>query len=411
METSVIRAVAPPPGDRRVEIVERKGVGHPDSICDALAEELSLALSRFYLERAGGILHHNVDKALLVAGRSEPRFGGGRVVEPMHVFLAGRAALEVGTETVPIEELAETSARRWLAGHLHALDAQRHVAISALVRPGSSELVGLFDERRARRRVPANDTSCGVGYAPLSDVERVVLAVEGSLREAAARGEQPAFGEDVKVMAVRRGERVHLTVACAMIGSRLADLTEYAKARERAAEIALEAAARATPLRVAVHVNAADDVESGRVYLTVTGTSAEAGDDGQAGRGNRVNGLIAPGRPMTMESVAGKNPVSHVGKLYNLAASLAAERLVAELEPVRAAECCLVSRIGHPIDEPDLVQVAIAGADPEADRDLAGAVERIVHRELERLPRLTEELVRGGLGIDRWPLRAREPSE
>ena len=407
MRFAIVRAEGRPPGDERVEIVERKGLGHPDSICDALAEELSLALSRFYLERAGAILHHNVDKALLVAGHAQPRFGGGEVTEPIRIFLAGRATLAFDGVTVPIAEIAEHAARRWLEQNLHALDAHRHVVVSALVRPGSAELVELFDQQRAAPRALANDTSCGVGYAPLSEVERVVLAVEGQLNSAAARAARPAFGEDVKVMAVRRGDRVQLTIARAMVDAALGDLTDYAKAVQRTAELAVETAAQVTSLPVSVDVNAADDLGAGRVYLTVTGTSAEAGDDGQAGRGNRVNGLIAPGRPMTMESVAGKNPVTHVGKLYNLAAGLAAERIAASLPAVRAAECRMISRIGRPIDEPELVEVRISGADPERDPELAREIERILREELEQLPNLAAELVSGDVRLDRWPLRER----
>ena len=36
-------------GAHSIELVERKGLGHPDSICDALAEELSRSLSRYCL--------------------------------------------------------------------------------------------------------------------------------------------------------------------------------------------------------------------------------------------------------------------------------------------------------------------------------------------------------------------------
>ena len=216
MPTAVVRAPTPPPGERRVEIVERKGLGHPDSVCDALAEELSLELSRFYLERTGRVLHHNVDKALLVAGVAEPRFGGGRVVEPMRILLAGRAALAADGVETPVADLAERAAHRWLAANLHAVDARRHVSLEALVRPGSSDLAGLFEERGAAERALANDTSCGVGYAPLSEVERLVLAVERRLTSAEAREVAPALGEDVKVMAVRCGDRVRLTIGCAM---------------------------------------------------------------------------------------------------------------------------------------------------------------------------------------------------
>lgn len=120
---------------------------------------------------------------------------------------------------------------------------------------------------------------------------------------------------------------------------------------------------QALAVALAVEVNAADDPAAGSFYLTVTGTSAEAGDDGQAGRGNRVGGLITPYRPMVMESAAGKNPVTHVGKLYNVLARRLAAALVDELPEVAAAECFLVSRIGEPVARPGLVHVAVGGRD------------------------------------------------
>ncbi len=389
------------PDEERVEIVERKGLGHPDSICDALAEELSLALSRFYETRFGRILHHNVDKALLVAGRSEPRFGGGRVVEPIQVFLAGRATLEHAGVRVPIEALAEETTRSWLARHLHALDAERHVEVTSLVRPGASELVDLYDASPQARLPLANDTSCGVGYAPLSELERMVLAVERRLSSVDARRLEPAIGEDVKVMGVREGDSIELTVACAMVDRELPDLAAYGKATRAVREIALETARPLTSRRVGARVNAADDLAAGRVYLTVTGTSAESGDDGQPGRGNRANGLITPGRPMTIESVAGKNPVSHVGKLYNLVADAIAARLVETVRDVRGAECRLVSRIGHPIDEPQLVDVRLVGRDAEGDPELRAEVERLARDELARLPDLARALVAGEIELPR----------
>ena len=99
----------------------------------------------------------------------------------------------------------------------------------------------------------------------------------------------------------------------------------------------------------------------------MTGSSAEAGDDGEVGRGNRVNGLITPHRPMTMEATAGKNPVSHVGKLYNIVASRIANRIVGEISDAEAATCTMVSRIGDPIDQPAIVEVTLAPSpDPPA---------------------------------------------
>jgi protein-L-isoaspartate(D-aspartate) O-methyltransferase len=158
-----------------------------------------------------------------------------------------------------------------------------------------------------------------------------------------------------------------------------------------------------------VQVNAADDPARESLFLTVTGTSAEAGDDGEAGRGNRVNGLITPGRPMTMESVAGKNPVTHVGKLYNLAAHLAAAAVVEELPEVLECECRLVSRIGSPIQEPQLAELGLRCAEPRAVEKLRPRAGEILRAQLAALPELWKELLAGRLALDRWPLRGPGP--
>jgi S-adenosylmethionine synthetase len=189
-----------------------------------------------------------------------------------------------------------------------------------------------------------------------------------------------------------------------MIDRHLADAAAYADAKRRVVRTA-EHAARADvarPLRVAV--NAADDPEAGGLYLTVTGTSAEAGDDGEAGRGNRANGLITPGRPMTLESVAGKNPVSHVGKLYNLAAGLICQAVVEELPEVRGAECLLVSQIGRPVREPRVAQVRIACEDARAGAGLAPRVREIAAAGLAALDHLWEAWLERRIAVDRWPL-------
>jgi S-adenosylmethionine synthetase len=157
---------------------------------------------------------------------------------------------------------------------------------------------------------------------------------------------------------------------------------------------------------VSIAVNAADDLASGRIYLTVLGTSAECGDDGQAGRGNRINGLITPLRPMTMESVAGKNAVTHVGKLYNLAAGLIAQRIVDELPGVVESQCLLVSAIGRPITEPQLAAVQLRLLPGASLTEQESAVAAIAEDEVGRLASAGEELASGRLRIGGWPLRA-----
>lgn len=384
----------PEPGTPSFEMVERKGIGHPDTLCDTLAEHLSNALSQFYLERFGMILHHNVDKVLLRGGVSRPRFGGGSVVEPIEIYLAGRATRCFKGVDVPVETLAMECSRDVLKRTFHALDAERHVKIHCLVRPGSDDLVDLFArQQRAGGVWLANDSSIGVGYAPLSPLERNVLALDERVA-AAARQTRPAFGEDLKLLAMRRGRDKFVTVACAICDHYVRDLPAYLGEKRHLAAMAAEVFGRDAE----VTVNAADDPDAGSVYLTVTGTSAEAGDDGQTGRGNRLNGLITPGRPMTMESVAGKNPVSHVGKLYNYAARSIAEAAVSRIEGVAAAECYLASRIGTPVAEPRLAHVRLTTPDGKLPR--ASRVDEIVRETLASLDSLWRSLL-GSTSL--WP--------
>jgi S-adenosylmethionine synthetase len=396
MAPSISALAAPPPAAGPHEMVERKGLGHPDSLCDALAENLSIALSRFYLERFGVILHHNVDKALLLGGAARPAFGGGELVEPIEITLGGRATRRFHGATVPVEELAIEASREWLRTHLRALDPVRDVRIVPRVRDTSPDLAALFLRRERQGGIAlANDTSFGVGFAPLDRLERTVLAVEQALAAGETRSAHPEVGADVKVLGVRSGERFAITVACAFVGRHVRDLGDYLAKKERVRALARAAASAACADEPEVALNAADGDTEDSVYLTVTGLSAEAGDDGQVGRGNRVNGLITPYRPMSLEAAAGKNPVSHTGKLYNLLAGRIARRLTEELAEVEHAYCYLLSRIGSPITEPQLADVALGLGDPSALEAIRSRAAELVRAELDTAPQLWREVLAG----------------
>lgn len=381
------------------EIVERKGRGHPDTICDALAEELSRTLCREYRDRFGAVLHHNVDKALLRGGRSSPRFGGGQIDEAMDIYLSGRAVTEFRGTRIPVDEIVTEVTRNWLGANLLSVDVDRHVRIHNLVRPGSVDLVDMFERGKMGAGSLSNDTSVGVGYAPLSPLEALVLETERRLNGRDRRLVHPAWGEDIKVMASRMHGHVDVTVACAIVDRHVESLGAY---EEELSD--LEDEIRAICLGagfddVSVAVNAADDRSSGAVYLTVTGTSAEAGDDGEVGRGNRANGLITPFRPMSLEALAGKNPVSHVGKLYNVTAREIAQRVVAELAGVEAVECYLLSRIGAPVTQPVIAEIRGRTGDGSPMGDHAAEIEGIVSTELGRIPGLADRFIAGDIEI------------
>ncbi|NPB06477.1 MAG: methionine adenosyltransferase [Aquificae bacterium] len=371
--------------EQDTEIVERKGLGHPDTICDYLAEELSVELSKLYLKEFGAVMHHNVDKALLVGGEARPRFGGGEVISPIEIYLVGRALKEYDGKKIDVETLAVEVTRRWLKEHIRNLDPERHVVVHPRIRPGSRDLVDLFLRFVQKGEVPlANDTSFGVGYAPLDDLERMVFETEQLLNDPGFKKEHPYVGEDVKVMGVRIKDEIRLTVAAAFVDKFVESLDDYKEKKERLERLVLETASNLTHRRVRVFINTADDYERGSVYITVTGTSAEQGDDGQVGRGNRVNGLITPYRPMSLEAAAGKNPVSHIGKIYNVVANLIADRVVREIEEVTECYCYLVSQIGRPINEPQVCDVKV-----RTDKPLSAVepeVKKIALEELEKMP-------------------------
>lgn len=382
-----------------VEIVERKGIGHPDTICDALAEELSRTLCQFYLDNFGLILHHNVDKALLWGGISQPKFGGGKIISPMEIFLAGRATNEYKGISVPIEDLVEQSCTNWLKSNFHVLDPEQHVKLHSLIRPGSSDLVELYLRQETTGIALANDTSCGVGYAPLSEMERIVLQVEKTLNSVETKAAHPETGEDIKVMAIRRDKNIELTISCAFVDRHIADVDDYVQKKLQLAKLVEKTAATMSNSSINIIVNAADDVNAGSLFMTVTGTSAESGDDGEVGRGNRVNGLITPYRPMNMEAAAGKNPVTHVGKLYNIVAQQIASALVHELDEVTEAYCYLVSRIGSPIKEPMIVDIRVSLPDGGDIDTIQKPVDEIVTEKLENIDKIRQLLVSGAMVV------------
>ena len=384
---------------QRVELVERKGLGHPDSICDAVMEEISLALCREYQSAFGRLLHYNVDKCLLVAGEAEPRLGGGKVIEPMRLIFGDRATAECGGKRIEIGAIAEAAARTWLRGNLRHVDPERHMIFQNELKEGSPELTDVFE----RRIMGANDTSAAVGYAPLSETERVILAGERHLNSAEFKQRFPEAGEDVKVMGYRRDRELTLTIALAFVDRFVPSLASYfARKQEIAADVKNRLARELSAIdSIHVAINTLDDPARGGdgMYLTVLGTSAEGGDGGQVGRGNKANGVISLNRPIGAEAAAGKNPVSHVGKIYTLLTQRLAAEIHATVPGVREVYLWMGSQIGAPIDHPAIVSAELILADDCALSDAQPGVEAVIERGLATMNDFTERLIRG-----EWPV-------
>lgn len=378
-----------------IEIVERKGIGHPDSISDGIAESVSRALCKMYMDELGGVLHHNTDEVQITAGNSNPKFGGGEILKPIDILLTGRGVSEFEGKKLPLDRVAIEAAKEFLDDTVINLDVNTDCVVECKIGHGSGDLVDVF---RREGAPSSNDTSFGVGYAPFSEVETIVYETEKLLNSKAFKAQHPAVGEDIKVMGLREGDKITLTIGCAMVSRYLANREEYIAVREELKDIASDFATKFTNREVTVFVNTADNDEAtdeSGYYLTCTGTSAEMGDDGSVGRGNRANGLITPCRPMSMEASSGKNPINHVGKIYNLLSTKIANDVIDEVEGVKQINLMILSQIGKPIDQPKAASAGIILEDGYEMDKVSPKVNAIIDKWLEDISVITEEVVEG----------------
>jgi S-adenosylmethionine synthetase len=393
-EIRIQEMVGPTAGEGEVELVERKGLGHPDTICDLVMERISQALWREYRRRCGRVLHYNCDKGFLIAGQVERRFGGGRVIEPMRLVIGDRATL-VGE--FDVAHVVVESAKAWFRENLPDIDPERHLEFQVALKNGSDGLTSIFSE--ADPMTKSNDTSAAVGYAPLTETERITAEAERFLNAAKFKINHPECGSDVKVMALRVGDQLNLTVAVPLLDKWVANEDDYFRRKEEIRYALLSyLKSRLDKVRdVSVAMNSLDRRGKGLagIYLSVLGTSAEDADSGEVGRGNQVNGIIALNRPHSSEAAAGKNPVSHVGKIYSVLTHLLARRIYHEVSGLREVVLWFCSRIGDPVDKPQVasVQVKLEQGVPMAQ--VEDPIRRILAREFTQLQSFSQALAEG----------------
>lgn len=345
-----------PVENSETEIVERKGLGHPDTISDGIAEAVSKALSKRYKERFGRVLHHNTDEVQLVAGSTEPSLGGGEIKDKIYILLTGRATKKFDGETIPVDDIAIEAAEKYIKENFKALSPE-NIIFESKIGETSSDLKDIYERDESEEL--SNDTSFGVSHYPLSRTEKIALETEKAVREIYEAG------EDIKIMALRENKSLDITIAVAGISKRIQSIEEYKEFIEKVEETALEVSLKEFN-QVNIHVNAADNIEEGSIYITETGTSAENGDDGSVGRGNRLNGLITPNRPMTLEAHSGKNPITHVGKINQQRAQSLAKEI--HEETGEFSQIKILTKIGQPISEPSKIHIETTAEKEKAQK-------------------------------------------
>ncbi len=375
---------------QEIEYVERKGRGHPDSLIDGIVENASIELSKWYLDNFGIVLHHNVDKGLIVGGESKVEFGKGIITRPIEVIIAGRATSRFMNKKIPVEDIIIDSTKKYLNENTRFLDIKKEVIIDTKLAQGSADLNNIF--MRNKGTPLANDTSFGIGFAPFTETENLSLKLENYLNSKAYKSRMPAAGEDIKIMGVREKDEITITAAIAFVSKFVKDIDEYIGFKEKITKDMYAFAKKLTDKNLNIEINTGDLHEKGDVYITKSGLSCEAGDDGSVGRGNRINGIITPFRSMTLEAASGKNPVNHVGKIYSIMANKIASDISNLYPDIEECNVSIVSQIGRSISDPKNLKVELIGKD--ADK-IKSKVLGICEEMLDSTKELTRDIIKG----------------
>lgn len=359
------------------EVVERKGLGHPDTLVDGIAEFSEIQYAKHCLERFGAIPHHNLDKAMLLGGLCLQQFGGNDFQSPLRMMFMGRASKSFGEEEIPLAEIQDEAARTYLQRvmpHLDTSDPRVYGAESLTsdhsTRPFWFSPRSVEDLPEHIADVPlANDTATMISYWPLTDTERLTLDLEGYFYKNDKDGMPvPRFdfiGQDIKVMSVRNGDTITSTLAIPQVTTHTANAKEYFD-RERYLEETLQEYAQKKLGESAIAqviVNTQTKGPNPRPYLVTGGSCTDFGEEGAVGRGNKTHGIISSFRPNTMEAPHGKNPTYFVGKLLGYQADLIAKTVYETL----GAKCQVVlqANLGDELFDPSKI---IVSTDRDVDR-------------------------------------------
>lgn len=335
------------PSKRYLEIVERKGLGHPDTLADGMAEAISNAYSKYCLKHFGAIPHHNVDKTMIIGGQFDSTsFGKARMIEPIEIMLNGRMSTSFGNEQIDIASIQENAAKEYLRERIPLLESSDLVFLhhtNNYARYHEWFHPRSIDDLPELKNLYAADTSISVGYWPLSLVERLTILLEQYINGVTKNPKFNYLGFDVKVMSVRTGSDISVTIAVPFI-SKYTPSAEYyfEKKRELTSQL-LEYAYTVvgSSYKITVEINTQEKAAFApkRVYMLAIGSCIEAGEEGVVGRGNQTNGLISTFRPHSMEAAYGKNPVYHSGKVYGYVTRELAKSIAEKFE----CECTVYS--------------------------------------------------------------------
>lgn len=382
------------------EFVERKGVGHPDTMCDAIAELASRYYSQYFYNKYGRFAHHWFDKVMLVGGESIIGYGKGELIVPYKVIFSGKCVCNFDGEDIPLMDIFKKAASDVMSDVLTGFDAEKHLVVidetvsyqgpsrkSSRYRPVKIvDLVAPEDYNRV-----SNDCNMLSSFYPLSKLEDMVLSLENMLNSKNFKEQHPQVGSDIKIIGTRKKDKYFLLVNLPFVASYVNSYEEYV-AYSKEVMILIEIFVK-DKYGVGCELLFNPSNHKDTPYLTVLGSAGDSGDVGVVGRGNRINGLITPMRCMSIEAPAGKDSIDHTGKLYGIIADRISKKIYELIQ--KPVETYIFVAKGTSLFQPDDVMVKVDKSN--MDLEMEKEIELFVENELKGTCKLTEELVQQGI--------------
>ncbi|MCX6729201.1 MAG: S-adenosylmethionine synthetase [Candidatus Saccharibacteria bacterium] len=364
------------------EVVERKGLGHPDTLVDGIVEATEIAYAKYCRENFGAIPHHNLDKATLVGGLCVQQFGGGDFEQPLKMIFLGRASRTFGSKEIPLDDIQNSVTKQYLSRILPHLDTQDPTVYQWESQTSTRSTRPYWFSPRTIDDLPeysgksprANDTATMISYWPLTTTEKLALDIEGFFYGDDENGlPHPRFeliGQDIKVMCVRNGDQLSATVCVPQITTHTSSESAYYEREDditRELEGYVASLSANESLEINLTVNSQTKGPNPHPYLVTGGSCTDFGEEGAVGRGNKTHGIISSFRPNTMEAPHGKNPTYFVGKVLGYQADIISKAIYEST----GSRCQIVlqANMGDDLFDPSNIIVSTEDDVPSKDVD------------------------------------------
>lgn len=398
-------------------MVETKGKGHPDNICDTLAEKISANYSKYCLENYGMILRHMIDKLSILGGGTKVKFNGGEMISPIKILVNGRFTDRYNNQKIDYMKIVNEIIKKYFHELFPMIDIEKDLLIidnthhnegpgvvynddntTKSERAKFFEVVNDEDVTKHNNHNRCNDTSTTVSYYPMSKLEKTVLNIEQLLNSNNYKKVKPWVGNDIKVMGMRKDKKIEITSCVPLISKYVRDIDDYKeKLSEIKKDIENEIKKQFKNCDVIVYLNTRDDYENNDLYMTLTGSAVESGDEGAVGRGNRSRGVIPFSRNFSMEAACGKNPVYHTGKLFTAIGDIISQKIYEKYKVENIVYC--TSKMGDSINNPWNISVEL---NKKLSKEQLDDINNMINKIVDKHEKITKEIINDEIKLNSY---------